>query len=113
MSARAKTLLCALVIGLVACGTTALLVTATGLNSKELSAQSSPQSRTTSRKRNLSLQPEALKLARNLGKRFLTDETQTSVVSGTLTIGSEERTMQIIRSRRYYSGISFGSRRGW
>ena len=100
MSTRAKTLLCALVIALIACGTTALLVTrATGRDAKELIAQTPTQARTASRLSNLSLQPEALKLARNLGTRFLADETKTSVVSGTLTIGSEARTMQMTRTQ--------------
>ena len=99
MSARTKTLLCVLLIGLVFCGISALLVTATGRNAKELIAQTPTQTPTGSRKRNLLLQPEALKLARKLGARFLTDEPKTSVVSGTLRIGSEEQTMQLMRKQ--------------
>jgi hypothetical protein len=99
MSVTAKTFPAALVIGLVACGTTALLVTATRRNAKERSAQTTSQSRTASRKRNLSLQPEAWKLARKVGARFLADEAKTSVVSGSLTIGSEVRTMQVKRAQ--------------
>lgn len=99
MSARAKTLLCALVVALIACGTAALLVTATRRDSKKLIAQTSTQSPTPSRKRNLLLQPEAFKLARKVGARFLADEAKTSVVSGTLTIGSEVRTMQVKRTQ--------------
>jgi hypothetical protein len=99
MSVTAKTFPAALVIGLVACGTTALLVTATRRNAEARSAQAIAQSRTASRKRNLLLQPEAFKLARKLGSRFLADETKTSVVSGTLTIGADERTMQLARKQ--------------
>ena len=92
--------MCALVIGLVACGATALLVTrAAGRNSKKVVTQIATQNRTASRKRNLVLQPEALKLARKLGARFLADETKTYAVLGTLTIGSEARTMQMMRTQ--------------
>lgn len=100
MPARAKTFLCALLIGLVACGGAALLVvrarTTDRLNSI---TQSSATSRTTRNRRNLSLQPEALKLARQLGARFLNDNKKTSVLVGTLTIGSETRTMQMMRQQ--------------
>ena len=101
MSATAKTSLCALLIGLVACGTTALLVAGARRTTDKpsLIAQTTTTAQTTRGRRNLSLQPEALKLARQLGARFLAGKNATSVLAGTLTIGSETRTMQMIRKR--------------
>ena len=99
MPPRAKTFLCALLIGLVACGATALLVAAARrtTDKQSLTAQTTTTVRTTRRRRNLSLQPEALRLARQLGARFLADKSAASVLVGIVTIGSETRTMQIIR----------------
>lgn len=99
MPARAKTFLCALLIGLVACGATALLVAGVRrtTNKPSLIAQTTTSARTTRRRRNLSLQPEALRLARQVGARFLAEKNATSALVGTLTIGSERRTMQVTR----------------
>lgn len=103
MSARAKTLLCALMIGLVACGATALLKTAAaGRTTKDrpsLTTQKSTQAHSAPARRNLSLQPEALKLARQLGKRFSSDKSTTSALVGTLTVGSVTRTIQMMRKQ--------------
>lgn len=99
MPARAKTFLCALLIGLVACGATALLVAGVRRTTDKpsLIAQTTTSARTTRRRRNLSLQPEALRLARQVGARFLAEKNATSALVGTLTIGSERRTMQVTR----------------
>ena len=103
MSARAKTLLCALMIGLVTCGAAALWVaTAAGHKTKDkpsLTIQKPATAQTARGRRNLSLQPEALKLARQLGARFLADHNTTSVLVGTLTIGSETRNIQMMRKQ--------------
>jgi hypothetical protein len=57
----------------------------------------SPQAR--SRSRNLSMQPEASAMARRLGSRFAGDKREKSVLIGTLTIGSDRRTVQTVRTQ--------------
>ncbi len=103
MSARAKALLFALSIALLAGGTTTLLVaTASGRNTNDkpsLTIQRPTTARTNRGRRNLALQPEALKVARQLGTRFLADDDRTSVLVGTLTIGSETRPLQVMRKQ--------------
>lgn len=49
--------------------------------------------------RNLSLQPEAFKMSRRLGGRFAASKRSKSVLIGALTIGSERRTVQTIRTQ--------------
>lgn len=49
--------------------------------------------------RNLSLQPEALKLSRTLGQRFMNSHREVSVLSGTLTIGTDRQPIQIHRQQ--------------
>jgi hypothetical protein len=65
------------------------------INAAQISAQPRPDLST----KNLALQPEAFKLARRLGARFSPDKSSTSVVAGTLTIGSEARTMEMTRTQ--------------
>jgi hypothetical protein len=57
------------------------------------------QSAGTTVSRNLSLQPEAFNLGRRLGKRFSPGKREQSSVVGTLTIGSEQRTVRTIRKQ--------------
>ncbi len=47
--------------------------------------------------RNLSMQPEAFKMSRILGQRFLSSRREVSVMNGTLTIGTERQHIQIYR----------------
>jgi hypothetical protein len=47
--------------------------------------------------RNLAMQPEAFKMSRKLGERFLSSHREVSVMSGTLTIGTERQHIQIYR----------------
>ena len=47
--------------------------------------------------RNLSMQPEAFKMGRKLGKRFLSLRREVSVMIGTLTIGTERQHIQMYR----------------
>jgi hypothetical protein len=47
--------------------------------------------------RNLSMQPEALKISRKLGQRFLSSRREVSVMMGTLTIGTERQHIQVYR----------------
>ena len=50
------------------------------------------------RPRNLMRQPEAFNLSRRLGQRFASNKSEKSVSVGTLTIGSERRTVQTSRN---------------
>jgi hypothetical protein len=49
------------------------------------------------RVRNLALQPEAFKLSRKLGQRFKASRREVSVMAGTLIVGSERHSIQIVR----------------
>jgi len=49
--------------------------------------------------RNLSLQPEAFNLGHRLGARFSPGKREISTLDGTLTIGSERRTLRTIRTQ--------------
>jgi hypothetical protein len=49
--------------------------------------------------RNLSLQPEALKLSRKLGQRFMNSGHEVSVLNGTLTIGTDRQPIRIQRQQ--------------
>jgi len=51
------------------------------------------------RHRNLSLQPEASKMSRRLGQRFLAGKREKSILHGVLTIGSEQRVVQTTRTQ--------------
>ena len=103
MTVKAKTFMRALLIGLVACAAAALLVTAAARRKTNdhpsLTTQEPTTTRIASGRRNLSLQPEALKLARRLGTRFLADKNTTSVVVGNLSTGSEVRTVGMTRKQ--------------
>lgn len=50
-------------------------------------------------KRNLSLQPEALKLSRNLGQRFTNSRSEVSVLIGTLVVGTDRQPIRIQRQQ--------------
>ena len=50
--------------------------------------------------RNLSLQPEAFNLGRRLGTRFSPGKREKSILVGTVTIGTERRIVQTIRTQR-------------
>ena len=96
MSVRSTNLLWgALLVGLAACGGTAFWAVRAERHSG--TTQPPPQTRTASSTRNLSFQPDAMKLARQLGARFLTGKNATTLVLGTLKIGSEVRPMQLTR----------------
>ncbi len=49
------------------------------------------------RARNLSLQPEAFNMGLRLGSRFMSDGKHVSIVTGTVTIGSEHHVVQLKR----------------
>lgn len=60
-------------------------------------ASSPPVKRPTAR--NLSLQPEALKLSRNLGQRFTSSRSEISVLRGTLVLGTDRQPIRIQRQQ--------------
>jgi hypothetical protein len=97
---RKKLLFFFLLLGLVGCGTTALLIARDAVGpTKTVMRPTVNQTRNVSGERNLSLQPEAQKLARLLGTRFSAAKSR-SVSVGTLPVGSEQQSVQIIRKQR-------------
>jgi hypothetical protein len=65
---------------------------------KNFTLQSTPQLRAAKRgPRNLSLQPEALRVARQLGKRFSATSRATSVATGILTLSGADQPLIITR----------------
>lgn len=94
MCVRCKTvLLSAVIVALIATGTVALLAG----RAAALAPQTTREIQKVPTAKQLSLQPEALKVARQLGARFLARKDTTSVVNATLKIGSEARAMQMTR----------------
>jgi hypothetical protein len=67
--------------------------------SQLISAQPTGRPESKLRVRNLSLQPEALAVARRLGKRFDPRNRAQSVIVGKLTIGNETRTVRTVRTQ--------------
>ncbi len=61
------------------------------LNAVEMQSQDRP------RQRNLSLQPEAFKLSRKLGRRFGAVNSEVSIITGTLQTGGQRLPVQITR----------------
>ena len=94
-------LLYAVIVTLVATGTLALLADRAealgGKNGQSVTVQTSTEIEKVPTSKNLSLQPQALKVARRLGARFLDRKPTTSLVVATLKIGSEARMMQMTR----------------
>jgi hypothetical protein len=97
MSRKSRTVLCCVAPLLIAAAASAFLITRAAPE-KGVALQSSAQPRAGKRgPRNLSLQPEALRVARQLGKRFSATSKGTSVVAGTLTISGAEQPLTITR----------------
>lgn len=97
MSRRSRTVLCCVALLVIAAAGSAFLITRAAPE-KVVALQSSAQSRVGNRgPRNLFLQPEALRVARQLGKRFSATSKETSVVAGTLTISGAEQPLTITR----------------
>ena len=93
-------LLCTLPAVLLACGVGALLVShASSKRQTDIvsPAQTPTQTRTAQKVRNLSLQPEAFKMSRRLGNRFMSSRQSFSTVAGTLTVGTSQQTITILR----------------
>jgi len=97
MSRRSRTVLCCLALLVIAAAASAFLVTRAAPE-KSVMLQSSAQVRVGNRgPRNFFLQPEALRVARQLGKRFSATSKETSVVAGTLTMSGAEQPLTITR----------------
>jgi len=100
MYLRSKTvLLWTLPIVILACAVSAALI-------RGSSSQTPVQPRT-GELRNLSLQPEALKLSRRLGNRFASSRQTSSTLAGTLITGALQREINVVR-RQTSSGEEVG-----
>ena len=99
MSRRYRTVLFCLVLIGMAAAASALLIT---LASPErvASTQELPRPSLISRgPRNLFLQPEALRVARQLGKRFTASSRAVSIMAGTVTVAASEQPLTIARTQ--------------
>ena len=97
---RSKTvLLWTLPVVILVCAVSAVLIRGT-------SSQNPVQTRT-AKVRNLSLQPEAFKLSRRLGSRFAASRQTSSTLAGTLTTGTQQQDVNVVR-RQTSSGEEVG-----
>jgi len=97
MSRKLRTVLFSLVLLGIAAAASAFLITRASPE-RTVSLQSTTQVRAAKRgPRNLFLQPEALRVARQLGKRFAPTSRATSIAGGTLTISGLEQPLTITR----------------
>jgi hypothetical protein len=97
MSRRSRTVLCCGLLFVLALVTSALLITRASPE-RTASLQTTAQVRTVNRgPRNLSLQPEALRVARQLGQRFAASSRASAVLVGTLTIAGSQQPLTITR----------------
>lgn len=95
MSLRSKTvLLWTLPVVFLACAVSAVFLSRA--SSITQPTQTAVQTRTM---RNLSLQPEAFKLSRRLGNRFASSRQTSSTVVGTLTTGTLQQSVNVVRSQ--------------
>lgn len=99
MSRRSRTVLCCVALLVIATVASAFLITRAAPG-KGGTLQSAAQPRAVRRgPRNLSLQPEALRVARQLGKRFSATSKETSVVAGTLMLAGATQPLTITRQQ--------------
>lgn len=104
---RSKTLLlCILPVIVIVCAVTAVLPGSASFKLSLTTAQNPIQTRT-GKVRNLSLQPEALKLSRRLGDRFTSSRQTSSTVVGTLLTGTLQQEVNVVR-RQTSSGEDVG-----
>ncbi len=97
MSRRSRTVLCCVALLAIAAAGSAFLITRAAPE-KSVTLQTTAQLRAGKRgPRNLFLQPEALRVARQLGKRFSATSKGTSVIAGTLTLSGAEQSLTITR----------------
>jgi hypothetical protein len=97
MSHRPRTVLFCVVLAGIAATASAFLI-ARASSERARATQVTTQGRTNRREtRNLFLQPEALGVARRLGKRFIASTRATSTTSGILTVSGSEQPLTITR----------------
>ncbi len=83
--------LCLVCLIVIVCITSAVLITRASMQTSAPTQDSAPAAVSIDHgPRNLFLQPEALRVARRLGKRFAPSSRAASVVTGTLTITGSE-----------------------
>lgn len=85
---------------LLACGVGALLISRASSTKQPANVSPAPasvQTGTAQKVRNLSLQPEAFRMSRRLGKRFMSSRQSFSTLAGTLTIGTSQQTITLSR----------------
>lgn len=99
MSHKSKTVvLYSASLALVSCVASAILIArASSESSLSLVVHNSSLPKVNRGRRNLSLQPEALRVSRRLGKRFDSSSLGTSVLTGNLITAESQRPMVIIR----------------
>ena len=98
MSRKSRTVLCCVVLLVIAVAGSAFLITRAAPE-RGVTVQSAAQARAGKRLRNLFLQPEALRVARQLGKRFSATSRMTSVIAGTVSISGAEQPLSIRRQQ--------------
>ena len=97
MSRKSRTVLCCIALLVIAAAASAFLITRAAPE-RSVALQSSVQLRAGKRgPRNVFLQPEALRVARQLGKRFSATNRGTSVLAGTLTISGVDQPLTMTR----------------
>lgn len=103
MSARSKkSVFCMATIAILICGTSVFFIARVAFSSGNGPAKIEknvihvPPGRTA---RNLSLQPEALRLSRRLGNRFRATGRDSSVIAGNLIIGTNQQPVNILRQQ--------------
>jgi hypothetical protein len=90
-------LLCAGVIAVAACAVNAFLITRASPEASPPNTQGRVQPRVDKGGRNLSLQPEALRVSRRLGKRFDRSSRATTTSVGTLILAENQHLLTLIR----------------
>ena len=103
MFRRHKITLFGWAIAIIACAISAILVSralaARDPGNSASAAQTTTQTRSPTKVRNLSLQPEAFKLSRRLGRRFSSAKQNSSTLTATITKGGVQRTISISRQQ--------------
>ena len=103
MFRRHKTALFSWTIAIIVCAVSAMLVSralAARDSDRAASAmQTTTQTRTPAKVRNLSLQPEAFKLSHRLGHRFSSAKQNSATLTATITKGGVQRTISISRQQ--------------
>lgn len=83
---------------LLACGVGALLIShASSKKQTDIASPAQTQTGPAQKVRNLSLQPEGFRMSRRLGKRFMSSRQSFSTVAGTLTVGTRQQTITLLR----------------